>query len=46
MSVAIDGEGFFAKELKMEIIPGGINFVAPADLDVVDYSYRGYKQGD
>ena len=44
MSVQADGEAFHARELKLEIIPGGINFFAPQDLDFIDYSYRAYKK--
>jgi diacylglycerol kinase family enzyme len=43
MSIEIDGEGFNALELKLEIIPGGIKFFAPDDLDFVDYSARAFK---
>ncbi|MCL2069477.1 MAG: hypothetical protein FWH19_00640 [Treponema sp.] len=43
MSVEMDGEGFYARELKLEIIPGGIKFFAPEDLGIVDYSGRAYK---
>jgi YegS/Rv2252/BmrU family lipid kinase len=45
ISVEIDGEGFHAKELTLEIIPGGIKFFAPEDLKFEDYSYRAYKSG-
>ena len=43
MSVQMDGEAFHARELNLQIIPGGIKFFAPEDLSFVDYSYRAYK---
>ena len=43
MSIQMDGEAFNAKELTLEIIPGGINFFAPKELDIVDYSYKAFK---
>ena len=43
MRVQIDGEGFYAKEIKFEIVPGGIRFFAPEGLDFVDYSHKAYK---
>ena len=44
MSVQADGEAFHATELKLEIIPGGINFFAPQELNFVDYSYKAYRK--
>ena len=44
MSIQMDGEAFHAKELTLEIIPGGINFFAPKELEIVDYSYKAYKR--
>ena len=43
MSVQMDGEAFHANELTLEIIPGGIKFFAPDDLEIVDYSNMAYK---
>jgi len=43
LKVEMDGEGFYAKELKMELIPGGIKFFAPEGMDFFDYSHRAYK---
>ena len=43
MSVQIDGEAFHAKELTLKIIPKGVNFFAPEDLNIIDYSSRAYK---
>ena len=43
LHVEMDGEGFFAKELKINIIPGGVKIFAPEGLDCVDYSYKAYK---
>ncbi|MDR2571139.1 MAG: hypothetical protein LBD23_12755 [Oscillospiraceae bacterium] len=43
ISVEMDGEGFYAKELKFAIVPGGIKFFAPEDLSIMDYSFKAYK---
>ena len=43
MSVQMDGEAFHASELTLEIIPKGIKFFAPKDLEIADYSNRAYK---
>ena len=43
MSVTIDGEAFYTDNITMELIPGGIKFFAPGELDFVDYSYKAYK---
>jgi diacylglycerol kinase family enzyme len=43
MSIEVDGEGFHALELKLEIIPGGIKIFAPADLDYMDYSGKAFN---
>ena len=40
MSVMIDDEAFYTDQIKLELIPGGIKFFAPEDLDIVDYSYK------
>ena len=40
MSVMIDDEAFYTDQIKLELIPGGIKFFAPEDLDFVDYSYK------
>ena len=42
MRVQIDGEGFYAQELKIVIIPGGIKFFAPEGLVFADYSHRAF----
>ncbi|MCL2050477.1 MAG: hypothetical protein FWG91_01905 [Lachnospiraceae bacterium] len=44
LSVEIDGEGFYASELKIEIIPNGIKVVVPAELDFADYSHRSWNE--
>ena len=44
MSVMIDDEAYYTDKITLELIPGGIKFFAPADLDIVDYSYRAYKK--
>ena len=43
MYVQMDGETFFAQELKLILIPGGIKFFAPKGLDFADYSQMTYK---
>jgi diacylglycerol kinase family enzyme len=43
MRVEIDGEGFYARNIKMDLIPGGIKFFAPEGMGFVDYSYKAYK---
>ena len=43
LRVQMDGEGFFAKEIKLEIVPGGIKFFAPEGMDFFDYSGKAYK---
>jgi diacylglycerol kinase family enzyme len=44
LCVELDGEAFYAHEIKMEIIPGGIKFFAPEEMDFVDYSHRAYRK--
>jgi diacylglycerol kinase family enzyme len=48
LCVELDGESFFAKEIKLSLIPGGIKFFAPENLNFADYSYRAYhkKKGE
>lgn len=43
LRVEMDGEGFIARELQLEIIPGGIKFFAPEGLDFMDYSHMAYN---
>jgi len=43
--VQMDGEAFLAKEMKLEIIPGGIKFFAPENMEFADYSHRAYRKG-
>ena len=43
LHVELDGEGFYAQEIKMELIPGKIRFFTPIGMDFADYSDRGYK---
>jgi len=42
LRVQLDGESFFAQEIKLEIIPGGIRFFAPEGMSFMDYSPRAY----
>jgi diacylglycerol kinase family enzyme len=44
MSIEVDGEGFHALELKLEIIPAGIKIFAPEGLGFADYSDKAYKR--
>jgi diacylglycerol kinase family enzyme len=46
LCVELDGEAFYAHEIKMEIIPGGINFFAPEGMYFADFSYRAHKKGE
>ena len=39
----MDGEGFYAKDFTIKIIPGGIKVFAPEGLDFVDFSHMAYK---
>ena len=43
LRVQLDGESFFAHEIKLEIIPGAIRFFAPEGMSFMDYSNRAYK---
>ena len=43
LSVEMDGEAFYARELKLEVIPGGVKVFAPEGLDFADYSHRAWK---
>ena len=43
LCVQMDGEAFFARDIKLKIIPSGIKFFAPEGLDFADYSYMAYK---
>jgi len=43
LRVELDGESFFAQEIKLEIKPGAVRFFTPEGLDFVDYSFRAYK---
>ena len=42
--VEMDGEGFYARELKVAVIPGGVKVFAPEELDFADHSYKAYKK--
>ena len=44
MRVAMDGETFYAKELKISIIKGGIKFFTPPGMNFEDYSKKAYKR--
>jgi diacylglycerol kinase family enzyme len=43
MSVQMDGEGFYAKEANLEILPGRIKVFAPPGIDFADYSHMAHK---
>jgi diacylglycerol kinase family enzyme len=43
LSVSMDGEAFYAREISLSIIPGGVKIFIPEGLDFVDYSYKAYK---
>jgi len=36
----LDGEGFYAKEIRLEVVPSGINFFAPEGIDFEDYTKK------
>jgi diacylglycerol kinase family enzyme len=42
--VQMDGESFYAHEVRLEIVPNGIKFVAPEGRRPVDYSHLAYRQ--
>jgi diacylglycerol kinase family enzyme len=42
--VELDGEAFLAKEMKLELIPGGIKFFAPEGMGFAAHSYKAYNQ--
>jgi len=44
LCVEMDGEGFYAHELVVKIIPNGVRVFAPQGLDFVDYSYKAYRK--
>jgi len=43
LCVEMDGEAFFAQEIKLKIIPNGIKFFAPEGMNFADYSYAAQK---
>jgi hypothetical protein len=42
----MDGEAFYAEELKVEIMPRSVKFFAPEGMDFADYSHRAYIDPD
>jgi len=44
LCVAVDGEGFYAHELKLKVIPKGINVFAPEGFSFADYSGKAYNR--
>jgi diacylglycerol kinase family enzyme len=44
LCIQLDGEGFFAREIKIRIIPKGIKFCAPEGLTFADYSHLAYSK--
>jgi len=40
----MDGESFYARELKIEIVPNGVKIFAPEEMKFTDYSYRAYSK--
>jgi diacylglycerol kinase family enzyme len=43
LSIEMDGEAYYANEISLKVIPGGIKVFVPDGLDFVDFSYRAYK---
>jgi diacylglycerol kinase family enzyme len=43
MHVNLDHVTFYSYELKIRVVPGGIRFAVPADMELADYSYKAYK---
>ena len=43
LRVQLDGESFFANEIKLEINPGAIRFFAPEGMNLMEYSDKAYK---
>ena len=46
LCVEIDGEGFYAREMRIEIVTWGIRFFAPEGLDFADYSGLAYNSAN
>jgi len=44
LCVQMDGEAFFARDIKLKIVPKGIKFFAPEGLSFTDYSYMAYNK--
>jgi diacylglycerol kinase family enzyme len=43
LSINIDGECLYARDIKLSIVPKGIKIFAPEGMGFADYSHRGYK---
>ena len=43
LQVEMDGEGFLAQEINLEILPGHIKFFAPEGMEFMDYSRKAFK---
>jgi len=44
LRVELDGESFYAQDIKLEIIPGGIRYFAPEGMGFLNYSHRAYRK--
>jgi diacylglycerol kinase family enzyme len=44
LCVELDGEAFYAHEIKMKIIPAGIKFFAPENIGFADFSHKAYRK--
>ena len=44
LRVELDGESFYAPDIKLEIIQGGIRFFAPESISFKNFSDRAYRK--
>jgi diacylglycerol kinase family enzyme len=44
LCVQMDGEGMYAQEVKLEILPGRIKIFAPESVSLADFSHLAYKK--
>lgn len=45
LCVELDGESFYARDIKIKLVPGGVRFFSPDGICFADYSYRAHKGG-
>jgi len=42
LRVQLDGESFYAQDIKLAIVPGGIRFIIPEGVEFINYSHKAY----